>query len=255
MSFYKYYPPESVSFILTPLGISLRFSQPSTLNDPFELAPHISDLTDAEKNEISKGVRNTFHLHTISTGEGKNNRSEQSLLKIENFVNELQNDRKQRNFSSILSEKYGVLSLCKDGFSRTMWSYYSNNHTGFLVEIDVNKLPIFSKANVDYIFDEVNYVTERPKDLEDTKDNRRALFLSKDIAWKHEQEWRVVTELQNIKHINTIDNIPIHCDFLNAQNIKAVILGVNSSEELRQKILTWKKHFAPNVEIKKSMVI
>ncbi|EAQ65616.1 hypothetical protein MED121_08628 [Marinomonas sp. MED121] len=203
--FYRYYPPNSFDFIFTKEGVSLRFSQPSLLNDPFELNPCLP--TWSEK----------FHKGTYE----------------------------------IINDNIGILSCSKNECSRTMWSHYAQDHTGFVIELDVEKLEHI-KALPDY-FRPLLYASTRPHLDELLVEKIIELSFVKDEAWKEEQEWRCVVHLGTIPLTGYDPNgVAIHTETLPVKFINRIILGASSSITLEKKAKLWIEQFAPNVQLFKS---
>lgn len=156
MKLYKYYSPESFDFIFNDEGISLRFSQPELLNDPFEANLGLG-LT--KKDEINEVISSTLNLLDIEKNKINSNEETTDEIKkeamtsldiaceelIEGYKNEL----------AILREKYqniysysdiGILSLSQNENSREMWAHYAKNHTGFMIEMDINDFEPYKYA-------------------------------------------------------------------------------------------------------------
>jgi hypothetical protein len=108
-----------------------------------------------------------------------------------------------------------------------MWAHYGDNHSGFVVEFDVDAL---TAAFPNIVIKEVTYRTEPSADIAGhlrmaagTKKPRHAYFLqqavlatayfSKDMAWSYEQECRLLDQDDYCETIGShqILQIPIAC--------------------------------------------
>ncbi|NVN24656.1 DUF2971 domain-containing protein [Asaia siamensis] len=91
----------------------------------------------------------------------------------------------------------GVLSLAANYTSTLMWSHYARNHRGVALEFDAIKwcdqMPWMNGQ-----FHLVSYSQNRiqlmlTREHYDKAQLFNAAILTKDLCWKHEEEWRVIT--------------------------------------------------------------
>ena len=232
MSLFKYYHPDSVDFILVEGGISIRFSQPELLNDPFE----------------TNIALNHFFLDS----------GDQPLpifppLKTNNdlFNFDISFDDSKKNFEKSINNSIGIFSMSKDGDSRPLWSYYSKDHSGFIIEFEDYETVMKESFGFHTTGNDVIYEEERPK----SKNNFTLLDLHnsalyKDRQWKHENEFRVIAELSHLPPYKTDPNgYSIHIKTLNSSSVKRIILGVRANQTLKRKVLFWAKNFAQHVTV------
>lgn len=125
-----------------------------------------------------------------------------------------------------------------------MWAHYSANHTGIVIEFDLEH-PFFTgrrSASDDLSgLHPVVYSTSRPtlkeiKSLMHEGNGWVPLFFSKNQTWAYEEEWRVVQHLKTADKV--IDNpaANIHLFQLPAACIKGIVLGCQMPDENRQKV-------------------
>jgi hypothetical protein len=120
-----------------------------------------------------------------------------------------------------------------------MWAHYANNHSGFVVEFDVDSL----KANFDaMLIKDITYreapnpgIAEQLMMAVVTRKPRHAYFLqqtvlsaayfSKDVSWSYEQECRLLEQEGRCEDVggNLILHIPIQC-------CSAIIVGKNADQ-------------------------
>lgn len=233
MSLYKYYAPDSFDFICVEGGVSARFSQPSVLNDVFELSEII---TEERKQET---ITSNRYIKMIPT-------------EIKNPIS------RAKRTKSIYDKKFGVFSVSKKSNSRCMWSYYCEDNSGFMITFKGDiKLPIIQSEN-----NEVNYENERiPEIYERTREKSpdeirelyQELLFRKDDDWTHEGEYRFIALLEDIEAKKTDSNgFPIHCLKIPPSDVEAITLGVRSSEALTRKAIFWIQSHAPNVKLFKA---
>jgi len=235
MSLNKYYPPESFDFICVNDGLSVRFSQSEILNDPFELNTVFTKLDPLLKKMIKH----------IQKDESK---SEQTIKNIEG------RDRSKFNeiTNTSMSKDIGILSLTKNDESRPMWAYYAKEHTGFMVQISDKFLHTLEPNEAYDIFKDINYSTKRPKNV-DIYESFNEVYYTKDNAWEHEREFRVIQELEDIPLYTTDTNgVNVHCSIIPEEYIIKIVLGSRSSEELKEKAKFWIKNNKNSIELYKA---
>lgn len=147
-----------------------------TLNDPFEANVKIYDQS------FEFGTLLNLYM-TISHKEKIDEFEQQFLELTKNFIN--------------TSKTWGVYSLSKTFNDELLWSYYTNSHTGFCVEYDIQKLMEY-KIPTEPIID-VKYQKEMPTitstDILNINQEsiQKKLIGTKSKRWEHENELRIVT--------------------------------------------------------------
>jgi hypothetical protein len=90
---------------------------------------------------------------------------------------------------------FGVYSLSKNFDMELLWAYYSNSYKGFCIEYDLDKLKAYQLEG-EY-FTDVDYQEDIPTlDVDDILKVdivNKKLLATKSIAWKHEDECRIIT--------------------------------------------------------------
>ncbi len=249
MSLYKYYAPDSFDFICVEGGVSVRFSQPSVLNDIFELNGSINE--EGSNRSIYKTIlKENPSLTDIS------------FENIQPLIDRLKPDyfNSMSLFSNRINDtQFGILSLSRRKDSRSMWSYYANDHKGFMIEFN-EKSETSDYLDFDHEHADVNYKLKRPQNIitiNNDNDKRHKLinelFFTKDKDWQHEREYRVLASIPKIQ-ANKLDNdgFPIHSVTIPAAEIDAIYLGVRSSENLARKAKFWIKQNSPAIKLYKA---
>ncbi|WP_133013405.1 DUF2971 domain-containing protein [Marinomonas flavescens] len=228
---FKYYPPDSFDFIVTSKGISIRFSQPESLNDPFESFPVL---------------KHRFY--------GDKHRGFSSFSPIDEYkpINQPEIDTDYiSDFYSAINNSIGILSLSKKGDSRPMWSYYSKDHTGFVIEFSYIEAGLKEIKTPSGSSGSVVYKKDRPESQEEyTSTSIFSSALYKDDQWEHEEEYRILAELNCFLPFNTDKNgFPLFTLTLPYKYIKKITLGVRATKELERKALFYIKNYAPNASL------
>lgn len=236
---YKYYHPDSIDYVFLREGVSLRASQPSSLNDPFELNFSVTNLVEkvlSEKRIDPEEINNEKFMELIS---------EHNALKS-SLYSEIFFDLSE----ATRDKSIGIISMSRKKKSRTMWSYYADSNKGFMIAFKSKRVgPVKSIKDID--FKNVQYSKERPslKNIRGDDNN----YYTKDIAWKHELESRAIIELKNHQATKTDSNgYPVHTVIIDPADIYYVVLGVRASKSLERKIKFWIEEYAPTVHLFKA---
>jgi hypothetical protein len=288
MSLFKYLHPDAINFSFKESGFSLRLSQPAALNDPFEI-----------RHKPFSGINETFEntpieksfLSAIENKELNNSEIIEIYKEVEKtnsaVFSYLMNNFK-KSTEEITEKKYGIISLSSNKQSRPMWSYYSNNNSGFLVEfsskeiekdvfdnkinkfytnhlieegrinnheewVNKGKRTMTLKSVGDLDFMEVDYCSVRPENI--NGNISKFDLLIKDKAWSHELEWRCILPL-SLEKSNNYDNngFPIDTIIVPFKYIKSITLGLSSSQSMKRRIQHWISQFAPETKLYKTQL-
>ncbi len=222
MHLYKYIPPNLFDKVIDKKNFYLRLSQPSALNDVFEMNPVFDDappkIRDQFHSDFEKIKKKFAH---DPNAESVINAGKQKMF----------DDLKNKIISQ--SSQKGIISFAKNGNSLTMWSYYADNNKGFLVELKENVQQSFISLR------DVEYSKLRIKNLYD--ENVVDIAFMKGKEWEHEQECRCIFNLQKDKPAKIIDGIPLYLFPIPIQGISRIILGARASTELKQDAIQWAK--------------
>lgn len=232
MSFYKYVSSESLEKILNG---SIRLTQPSGFNDPFELSMEIFDPYN-----LNEGPR-TFSFDTLHP-----RRDISKYVIDENFSHDNCNDFFSRKVIQQLNTAIGILCLSKNKDSHLMWAHYADSYRGAIIEFD-SEHEFFKGAF------EINYVKQRPKLHIDyfleSEQIPVSELCSKSDVWSYEKEWRIVRSLRDCTtHKAKKGQLPICVMNIPDGVIKSVTLGERTSIEVIKK--TFNKLKNTNIAIK-----
>jgi hypothetical protein len=217
---YKYVGIDGLRRILDG---SIRFTQPSAFNDPFELLPEIIVPNDAPERQISvsfdilaaRQAAPDDALETIPEGCGSN-------------------DAMSRDIVQQLNQLVGVLSLSNVRDSLLMWSHYADQYAGAVVEFDGSHEFFAGQIDIDYRPSRPRrhvdaYLTGAPIPV--------AELCSKSEQWAYEQEVRIVRALADCQPTgHVLLNFPIFVQPIPAGAIKSVILGERMPVAQQQEI-------------------
>lgn len=250
MLLYKYFDGK-IKKIFTEKTI--RFSQPESFKDPFELKPVINSIADESfiDNYFAENLKKLIN-HELKKYQNhlKNKLTD---IQLEKLCNELYKSNKpaimlasQKNASLASNlinresnNEIGVLCLTETKDNLLMWSHYANSHKGFCICFDSTN-HFFNRKRSDkdefYHLRKVVYVESRPRKSM-TEMNGTDLLLLKSDIWKYENEWRMCVPISDFDiKIESIP-LPICLYKIPSQAMKQVILGANMHKDDEDEII------------------
>ncbi|MCE7067406.1 DUF2971 domain-containing protein [Dyadobacter sp. CY326] len=160
------------------------------------------------------------------------------------------------NLKNNLNTRFGILSLTTRNDNLTMWSHYTLDHKGFVIELSPES-QIFqnTKAKIKLLrtVQKVSYKRHRPNaTLLDALDSNngdgftnllKKTFLTKSLDWKYEQEMRMMSALtdEDVREIYP----GIFIRDLRPSSILNIFFGVNSDSVLKSRVMSIIAH--PNL--------
>lgn len=226
---YKYTSFESAKKILE--SEKLKFSSPSSFNDPFELTDALIDVS-FNKEQLKNWI-NTIALD-------KNNAERRKLIN--------ENIKKPERVKKLLSSKIdkfkdtlGICCFSKSYLKALMWSHYAESHTGICLGFDL--FPI--SLNGDMTISTVKY-TSKVEPVNYFSNKEVSLFnwvFSKSHIWSYEEEVRAA-------YIFGAGLIP----FLK-NSLKEIYFGLRVTKEKRIELLNIIESKGYNISKKAYMVM
>jgi len=247
MILYKYFPPERIDVLQ---NLKIRFSQPNTYNDPFEISPILT-------SEITKSQFEGFMPGLIQHRGGR----EEDIERLRNITfSDFQSDQTEilREIQLVMASGNLTLSLSEICDDLLMWAHYAFSHQGFVVGFDVEH-EFFTCTKKTYFPRRISYKSTRPT-VNLSAFNLVGAYLTKSDHWAYEGEWRLFRELP--KGVSPEDFIskdlngfPIYLFDLPLESIKEIILGCRSefnSLDLVTEVARLKETKFPNAIVKKA---
>jgi hypothetical protein len=189
---YKYLPFDEGSLRIIKDG-TIKFTQPSKLNDPFDCSP------DVDTGSIA-GYMKTRPDLIKRLGEVLDLSPGQLAKEAPEMIKKLEMAAERGAFGQPFSDRIGICSLTRDPLNLLMWAHYARHHTGFVVEFDI---PVVvedvekpdTDRHLEWLVPQVvEYMIAKPVvsffDDEDTRTTKQ--FLIKGEDWSYEQEERVI---------------------------------------------------------------
>ena len=186
---YKYVSSQRVLTCLPEVGDgTLRATQPSALNDPFECATakkFVEKDSDAGNRRLSTVLTNIHHNTPVSEGEVLEAREQYGSL----YMREL--------MSQQLSRRFGVIAFASSPYHPLMWSHYTVDGSGFVIAYELRELKPLC-ATEDHLRP-VQYSKTPPFIMDypvlSDASNLLIFLAHKSNNWEYEQEWRLIVEL------------------------------------------------------------
>lgn len=241
----------------------IRFTQPSALNDPFELKPLFEILFSSEQlDEILNPSFSLFEeaLRKEYTKLTDQQRSqvpieyvlsmvksnpiilEESLRlirpKIDQAIPMLSQAAKEMMYE-VFNSNIGILSLTENLNNELMWAHYANSHRGYVIEFDSSH-EFFNRRRTtkDEFFHlrKVAYLDRNEKDIT-LGDLNSDFFVTKSKAWEYEQEWRILAPLEQAAKKILIDSDSIYLFNYPISAITSVVIGAKSPSNFAEEIV------------------
>ena len=187
---YKYVAAERALTCLPEVGDgTLRATQPSALNDPFECS-------------VGKGFTIPISEHDMTIANLLNEINPATRID-QSIVDEAREQWGSQFWQELLrkqvSYRFGIVSFASEFCNPLLWAHYTVDGSGFVIGYDRDDL---SELVCDgELLKPVCYVKYRPpiekyQELLDQNYIQELLLMKSDV-WRYENEWRIVVELSH----------------------------------------------------------
>jgi hypothetical protein len=250
--------------------LRVRFTQPSDLNDPFELRPFIDFEATAEELHEVVGAKVTKMYATADDALSMMEKQQASdpnypkmLVPIpvfrkmiaanpllgEQFMELLSQDKAEvleplrkaavweaqwEKFRQIFGQFFGIFSLTEDPVHILMWSHYASQHSGIAVEFDELHPWFDQKLALNDEFRhlvQVAYVKNPSSHKLSALSGAEVLYTKAD-EWAYEREWRIVLPLKNGTEVSPGK----FCFDVPASAVRSIIFGCRTTPALEKEI-------------------
>jgi hypothetical protein len=256
MTVYKYGNPDRLDVLRRE---RIRFTQPSALNDPFELypyfqnvvpeaflveqltsvdiTPHLIEAYDKIPEQARAGVSLDDFLEyckrSLETDEGREV-FWQTFAIATNTIKDL-TPWIQEQMAIGFGSKIGILSLTTAPDNALMWSHYAAQHRGIVIGFDENNTFFDRRRTPEDDFYWLRQVEYRPptsdKSMMDL--NGTDVLIRKSPEWTYEQEWRMLVPVSAATETVSGPDGEIHLFEFPARCVTELIIGARSSSELQ----------------------
>jgi hypothetical protein len=208
----------------------LYFAPPRAFNDPLDcrIAPNFN-ASSLVIEQFCRKRRNYF------SGDRRDYKELIRQTIMDSKTEDGQRRLTERLFETL--DQNGIACFAKDPANMLLWSYYAEGHSGIAVRFNMAREHL---ASSQFIPIEVQYSDDFPiisYYISTTNQLLRTLFGTKSLAWKHEEEWRLVLR-------GTVGYVS-----LPPSMIDAVVLGMRTDSHTEATIRGWLKDRVPTVEL------
>ncbi len=270
MAIYKYLQADRIELLENS---SIRFTQPSVFNDPFECFPCLKEIAHDERvreylirHQCSDEEKEKTFLALWKEEHEKHPELNVPYEEFRGFLKlkmdgtaplirdvmeghaSLDDPSFRRKIIHVLMQvidRIGILCLTEKMDNLLMWAHYSSNHTGFVIEFD-EKHPFFAQGREMGRLKKVRYCITRPEvtlldpTLSDVELIYRwidDIFCVKSKHWEYEQEWRMIVPLRKCHNVVASQQDDIYLFELPKSCITGIILGCRMSSEDKERIV------------------
>src|SRR5258705_4847435 len=267
---YKYMSAEVAPKFTSTLRV--RFTQPSALNDPFELRPLIDfegtakelhDVVDAKiKESFSTADQALAFMEQLEATDRKFPKNivpirlARTIIAANPELSQKIMSEMERHRSDVMAElmtakrweaawdriyesfgqSIGIFSLTEDPAHPVMWSHYAGQHFGIVVEFDETHSWFNEKVTpIDELrhLQRVAYI-ENPHPRTLTQLNGIDVLYTKNAHWAYEREWRIIRALKDGVEVSP----GIICFDVPPNAIRSIIFGCRTTSTLEHEIRT-----------------
>ncbi len=256
---YKYVIPDRIDILKNQL---IRFTQPSALNDPFELCPIFDKMFSENEtksmfkvnfnyfeeslrkhySELPKKTREKTIKKLISHAKKNPHIVQKYIDEIAPFIkNEISNftPKAKELFSDVL-QTVGILSLSEKANHPLLWAHYAASHKGFAIEF-IPEQEFFHRRRSDndefFHLRKVKYADKSSLSRTLSDMNSDDLLATKGISWEYEAEWRMIVPLDTANRVfGDADKIYLYTVPLSS--ISSIIIGARASSNLYDELNT-----------------
>lgn len=242
----------------------IRFSQPSVLNDPFEMQAYYESLS------LDPNVKE--QLTEKNTGNNLVSLLEEALPKVPEDIRSMVDMDFLRKFSDIvapfavaaapnildnitseigqgvylgLDQSAGVLSLTEKKDNLLMWAHYGQQHEGMVIGFDSNH-PFFNQKlhpSDDFRhLRKVNYSFDRPTIRFSEYEDLLSVLLTKSNEWAYEDEWRMILPVEKADVVREHKDKQVYLFRFPPAAVAEIILGVRIPDETGKLITEFIRH-------------
>lgn len=270
---YKFVTPARLDVLERRL---IRFTQPSALNDPFELQPIFEYLFPDDALEealtpsfemVEESLRNEWAslsseqqrqapIESIITFLRENPTIiegflAQNLPMLRRFVTAFA-PRAKEIMAETLRSKVGILSLSEDPTHPLLWAHYAQSHKGFAIEFDVTH-SFFNRRRKEtdefYHLRKVIYADRSMKGRALRDLDGDDLLVTKASAWSYEAEWRMLVPLDDADRTLVSGGDTIYLFSFPLDAVSGVVLGAKAEPELLNQVAQTFASFVPHARL------
>ncbi|HLH55678.1 MAG TPA: DUF2971 domain-containing protein [Verrucomicrobiae bacterium] len=263
---FKYVGPERIDIIK---HLTVRFTQPSCCNDPFEAQTCIEGLEDESllREQMERIDREKYRTHVLRNGpilagtfeEFRKLIGSDYDAAIKAVKADLSGSRQRAAAATrTFWDTLGLLSLTETENNILMWAHYTDGHKGMLLEFDPAhsflKPPDCDHPNPDERQNDIQFGAMAPVTYSTKRPRRRlgeqfriADFFTKSPQWGYEHEWRVIQLLERSHTQKQTPGGMVHLFTIPPECVRRVVIGCCMGAQNRAELL---KAIRSNAQLK-----
>lgn len=221
--------------------LSIRFTQPDDLNDPFDCVPGILPPANIARFVDDTIRRNQAFIDLHAAREHVDQARAQMIQEYSTNPKALL-ERCERIVRSNMNT-LGVLSLALRNDNMPLWAHYAATHSGFVIGMRTDGGPLTTRI-LDLLTEgELRPVIYHPSRVMVSCDPLELpvdVLFRKTSPWAYEEEWRVVRRLKSCdKVINDASGVAkIHMCSIEPSTVERIDLGMNSDDALSNSLMS-----------------
>jgi hypothetical protein len=240
---YERFQPEYLAVTLRENKI--HFSDPSSLNDPWDCRPWFDDEA-LGPDAIEALINWIFAFPPAGTVSDSEMRATKNAIRNNPEYRRAALQRFSEDFLKLIPNRWRIYCLTPVPDSTLMWSHYADNHRGVCLEFGTDVRLFASAVQVTYRFDypkwAPNLVASNPAEI----------LLTKSDDWKYEREYRIIGLGESIQRPFDASPLTLRDNFMHLPegSIKSVIIGCEANfSQVEQTV----RSAAPAMSIKRAV--
>jgi hypothetical protein len=225
----------------------LHFSDPTTLNDPWDCRPWFDDEALEDPSSVEELIKWFFSFEPASPVTDGQIRATQHELRVNPDYRRGVLNAFSENFLNMIPGRWKLYCLTPVPDSTLMWSHYAENHRGICLEFALDN-PVFGSAQ------EVSYRSSYPRWAPHSLMSRDEphVLLTKSDDWQYEHEYRIIGLGEGIARPPEVEPLILKGSFLNLPKgaLKAVIAGCQADYD---RIVETVRCVSPDLTIKRAV--
>lgn len=231
---YKYFAEDRIDVVE---DMAIRFSPLKSLNDPFESLPliRLGGEIDTVMNEANLELDKFWEDQDEKTEETRKE-VDDAWKELKDFAGEVASPNSVgAGFIEQLADRFGVLCLSRTNRNLLMWSHYTNNGKGYVIEFEEQHAFFHQEDMGGRLTKPSQVVYSTQRQVVDSKDElqREKLLCRKSIDWSYEEEERIFRVFAPSCEVIGSDDYgqDIIVSDVPADAVRAVYIGYNASNE------------------------
>lgn len=196
---------------------TLKASNPKHFNDPFECQPNIKKRYSDEELDLLMNQHIEAKSHFINKAYEFWEKSNSQEPFVDFYKRKIR--PQDINYQEMAGNHFRLISCSGKPNVIPMWAHYAGNHTGVVIEFELETMPFAGLLRTDLIqpvkYSQARVFYDHIKNELDRHyrklrgENKLGVFLdiatTKDISWRYEEEIRIVLPLRFLK-VNELEN-------------------------------------------------